>query len=48
MNIAIIGTGNVGSALGGSLARAGHAVAFAGRDAATAAEAVASASVACG
>jgi len=38
MNIAIIGTGNVGSALGGSLARAGHAVVFAGRDAARAAE----------
>lgn len=38
MNIAIIGTGNVGSALGGSLARAGHAVTFAARDAAKAAE----------
>jgi 8-hydroxy-5-deazaflavin:NADPH oxidoreductase len=34
VNIAIIGTGNVGSALGGSLARAGHSVVFAGRDAA--------------
>ncbi len=32
MNIAIIGTGNVGSALGGSLVRAGHTVTFAGRD----------------
>jgi predicted dinucleotide-binding enzyme len=38
MNIAIIGTGNVGSALGGSLARAGHTVTFAGRDAAKAGE----------
>lgn len=34
MNIAIIGTGNVGSALGGSLVRAGHSVTFAARDAA--------------
>jgi hypothetical protein len=33
MNIAIIGTGSVGSALGGSFARSGHAVTFAGRDA---------------
>ncbi len=33
MNIAIIGTGNVGGALGTSLARAGHDVTFAGRDA---------------
>lgn len=33
MNIAVIGTGSVGSALGGSFARAGHAVTFAGRDA---------------
>jgi 8-hydroxy-5-deazaflavin:NADPH oxidoreductase len=33
MNIAVIGTGNVGSALGSSLARAGHDVTFAGRDA---------------
>jgi len=32
MQIAIIGTGNVGSALGGSLVRAGHTVTFAGRD----------------
>jgi len=32
MKIAIIGTGNVGRALGGSLARAGHEVTFAGRD----------------
>jgi predicted dinucleotide-binding enzyme len=37
MNIAIIGTGNVGSALGGSLVRAGHTVTFAARDAAKAA-----------
>lgn len=43
MNIAIIGTGNVGSALGGSLARAGHAVTFAGRDAGEAAGVAASA-----
>jgi NADPH-dependent F420 reductase len=34
MKIAVIGTGNVGSALGGSLARAGHEVTFAARDAA--------------
>ena len=34
MKIAVIGTGNVGSALGGSLARAGHDVTFAARDAA--------------
>jgi hypothetical protein len=33
MRIAIIGTGNVGSALGGSLVRAGHQVTFAARDA---------------
>jgi predicted dinucleotide-binding enzyme len=33
MKVAIIGTGNVGRALGGSLARAGHEVTFAGRDA---------------
>ena len=33
MNIAIIGTGNVGAALGSSLARAGHQVIFAGVDA---------------
>jgi hypothetical protein len=32
MKVAIIGTGNVGRALGGSLARAGHEVTFAGRD----------------
>lgn len=32
MNVAIIGTGNVGSALGGSLVRAGHTVTFAARD----------------
>ena len=38
MKIAVIGTGNVGSALGGSLARAGHDVTFAARDAAKAAE----------
>ena len=31
MNIAIIGTGNVGSALGASLSKAGHNVTFAGR-----------------
>jgi NADPH-dependent F420 reductase len=37
MKIAVIGTGNVGSALGGSLARAGHEVTFAARDAAKAA-----------
>jgi 8-hydroxy-5-deazaflavin:NADPH oxidoreductase len=34
MNIAIIGTGNVGSALGSSIRRAGHEVVFAARDAA--------------
>jgi predicted dinucleotide-binding enzyme len=34
VNIAIIGTGNVGSALGSSLVRAGHQVTFAGHDAA--------------
>jgi NADPH-dependent F420 reductase len=33
MKIAVIGTGNVGKALGGSLARAGHDVTFAARDA---------------
>ena len=38
MKIAVIGTGNVGSALGGSFARAGHDVTFAARDAAKAAE----------
>ena len=32
MKIAIIGTGNVGTALGGSLVRAGHEVTFAARD----------------
>jgi len=32
MKIAIIGTGNVGSALGGSFSRAGHDVTFAGQD----------------
>jgi predicted dinucleotide-binding enzyme len=32
MKIAVIGTGNVGKALGGSLARAGHDVTFAARD----------------
>lgn len=32
MKIAIIGTGNVGSALGGSFARAGHEVTFAAQD----------------
>jgi NADPH-dependent F420 reductase len=34
MKIAIIGTGNVGAALGGSFVRAGHDVTFAARDAA--------------
>jgi predicted dinucleotide-binding enzyme len=43
MKIAIIGTGNVGSALGGSFARAGHAVTFAARDTARAAEVAAAA-----
>ena len=33
MKVAIIGTGNVGSALGGTFARAGHEVTFAARDA---------------
>ena len=42
MKIAIIGTGNVGSALGGSFVRAGHDVTFAARDAAKAAEVAAS------
>jgi len=32
VNIAIIGTGNVGAALGGSLSRAGHGVTFYSRD----------------
>lgn len=32
MNIAIIGTGNVGRALGSSMRRAGHDVTYAGRD----------------
>ena len=32
MKVAIIGTGNVGSAIGGTLARAGHDVVFAARD----------------
>src|SRR3954454_13195468 len=32
MNVAIIGTGNVGSALGGSLSRAGHDVTFYSRN----------------
>ena len=36
MKIAIIGTGNVGTAIGGSLVRAGHDVTFAARDAAKA------------
>ena len=36
MKIAIIGTGNVGSALGGSLVRAGHDVTFAARNTAKA------------
>ena len=43
MRIAVIGTGNVGSALGGSLARAGRQVTFAARDAARAAEVAAAA-----
>jgi predicted dinucleotide-binding enzyme len=38
MKIAVIGTGNVGSALGGAFARAGHEVTFAARDADKAAE----------
>ena len=52
MKIAIIGTGNVGKAIGSSLVKAGHEVTFAARDAATtrqvatAAGASASASVA--
>ena len=33
MKIAVIGTGNVGKAIGGSLVRAGHQVTFAARDA---------------
>jgi predicted dinucleotide-binding enzyme len=37
MKIAVIGTGNVGSALGGSFVRAGHDVTFAARDAVKAA-----------
>ena len=32
MKVAVIGTGNVGSAIGGTLARAGHEVVFAARD----------------
>ena len=36
MKVAIIGTGNVGSALGGTFARAGHDVTLAARDAAKA------------
>ena len=39
MKIAIIGTGNVGRALGSSFAKAGHAVTFAARDAARTADA---------
>lgn len=38
MQIAIIGTGNVGQALGSSIKRAGHHVTFAARDAAKTAE----------
>lgn len=38
MKIAVIGTGNVGSALGGALAKAGHEVTFAARDQQKAAE----------
>jgi len=38
MKIAVIGTGNVGSALGGAFAKAGHEVVFAARDDAKAAE----------
>jgi NADPH-dependent F420 reductase len=38
MDIAVIGTGNVGSALGSSFAKAGHRVTFAARDAAKARE----------
>jgi hypothetical protein len=37
MQIAVIGTGNVGSALGGAFARAGHTVTFASRNEAQAA-----------
>ena len=38
MKIAVIGTGNVGSALGGAFAKAGHEVTFAARDGRKAAE----------
>jgi predicted dinucleotide-binding enzyme len=44
VNISIIGTGNVGSALGASLSSAGHQVTFTGRDAQKAATVAASAS----
>ena len=43
MNITIIGTGNVGSSLGGSLVRAGHSVTFVARDATKAAAVAAAA-----
>ena len=42
MKISIIGTGNVGAALGGSFVRAGHDVTFAARDAAHTASVAAS------
>lgn len=42
MKIAVIGTGNVGRALGGSFVRAGHEVTFAGRSADKAREVAAS------
>lgn len=41
MNIAIIGTGNVGTALGASLVRAGHSVTLTGQDAGKASAAAA-------
>lgn len=41
MNIAIIGTGNVGTALGASLVRAGHSVSLTGQDAGKASAAAA-------
>src|SRR5688572_3369438 len=43
MKIAVIGTGNVGSALGGAFARAGHDVTFPARDAAKSADVAATA-----
>ena len=38
MNVAIVGTGNVGASLGRSLSKAGHSVTFYGRDEAKKAE----------